>query len=150
MGKREAINLSITPDLAKGNSFWWDEPPKFDLVKKGLEKQSQLDIGDEFSWSWNLGKNGMPIVVQIVGDHTQECRFWLGQDHHEDVELKHRQDFGDVVRGVGMHGKINLRDKREIKTVMVKFPKVVEIDQGNNRFEIEIEDVNSCMVLMAR
>jgi len=150
MGKKETTRLLITKNEVVGEKFWWDEPPNLDLVKKALEEQSKLDIGDEFSWRWNLGRNGMPVVVQIVGDHTQECRFWLGEDGHEDVELSHRQDFSDVVRAVGIHGKINLRDKREIKTEIVKFPKVVEINQGGNQFEIEIAGVNSCMVIMAR
>jgi len=149
MGEKEPVKLLITPDLVKGSGFWWDESPNFDLVKKTLEEQSKLDI-KEFSWSWDLGKNGMPVVVQIVGDHTQKCRFWFGQGPHEDIELNHRQNFSDVVRGVGIHGKINLRDKREIKTEIIKFPKVVEIKQGDNQFEVEIAGANSCRVIMAR
>lgn len=150
MEENEATNLSISPDLVKGNSFWWNSSPDFDSLTQSLKEQSEFGIQDEFTWNWNLGKDGMPIVVQIVGDHTQECRFWFGPDNYEDVKLSHRQDFGDVVRSVGIHGKINLKGKNEIKTKIVNFPKVIEIEQDGNNFIVDIANANSCTVLMAR
>jgi len=155
MGKEKVLELSITPDMARGSGFWWDSPPDFDLLKRGLEVQrvidiKVIDIKDEFSWDWNLGKEGMPIVVEIVGDHTRECRFWFGPDDYKDVPLGHNQNFGEVVRGVGIHGKINLRDKNEIKTEIVKFPKVITVEEGGRTIKVELEDVNQCTVLMAR
>lgn len=122
----------------------WDNPPRFDLLRKALEGMDDDGLG----YDWKLGKDENPIVI-VSDQEGNKFKLWFNEK--ESVEIEAGPDGswqGEFIKKSA--DRIVKWDFREFNYKRVKFDLVEQRIVRGVLVDVVVENGDECWVVVAR